>query len=531
MKHDIIVFLGPSITKAEAQKILPDATYLPPISCGDILRVLRLNPKIIAIIDGFFENTAAVWHKEILWAMEQGVRVYGASSMGALRAAELADFGMVGVGKVFNDYYHSIITDDDEVSVFHQPEVSNFSPISDAMVNIRATVSAALQQKIIDTHLADKILSAAKSLHYSKRTLMAALEKMPNNTDNFLQWLQEGNFINQKHADAIELLQLLAAINTDELMPAFDATVTNPSLYLRTVQRNVMARPFHRDYEWLPTEERIALQARLLDKTYLLNRYLAYLLGTADALARHYKIEIEKPKEYVIQNASCCCDSNIINNDLRFKRRLSSIDQLLQRVDEGLIAELPSIEEYQLYARILVNLNDETISNDKIANRTIRIIAKLWRLVDWHAKQRYLELNIDKLQLFANDFRLERQLMTEEATYTWMKEHDMDGSRFEKMLRAMCRLDHFVIKTNLDPLAIRCDNRVWWLWDALRLTGAAKLAETFLNSHLERNAAIKRLQACYPEKLDEYLYQLDFLGGEAELQEQTRIRPNSGTQN
>ena len=38
----------------------------------------------IAIIDGYFERMAAVWHKEILVALERGIAVWGAASMGAL---------------------------------------------------------------------------------------------------------------------------------------------------------------------------------------------------------------------------------------------------------------------------------------------------------------------------------------------------------------------------------------------------------------------------------------------------------------
>jgi hypothetical protein len=87
---DTIVFLGPSLPRAEAERILP-AEYLPPAAMGDIYRAVsrpaRQRPRRIALIDGYFERMAAPWHKEILWALERGAQVYGASSMGALRAA------------------------------------------------------------------------------------------------------------------------------------------------------------------------------------------------------------------------------------------------------------------------------------------------------------------------------------------------------------------------------------------------------------------------------------------------------------
>ena len=69
-----------------------------------MLRASRERVQRIAIIDGYFERMAAVWHKEILVALEKGIAVWGAASMGALRAAELAPFGMVGVGAIYQAF-------------------------------------------------------------------------------------------------------------------------------------------------------------------------------------------------------------------------------------------------------------------------------------------------------------------------------------------------------------------------------------------------------------------------------------------
>ncbi len=57
--------------------------------------------RTLLLIDGYFHQVPSVQHKEILYALHQGLAVFGCSSMGALRAAELADFGMVGIGRVF----------------------------------------------------------------------------------------------------------------------------------------------------------------------------------------------------------------------------------------------------------------------------------------------------------------------------------------------------------------------------------------------------------------------------------------------
>lgn len=137
-----VVFVGPTLAPEVVSDRL-DATILPPVRQGDVYRVAGDKPAAIGIIDGFFEGVPSVWHKEILWTIEQGIPVFGSASMGALRAAELADFGMIGVGRIFEEYRDGILQDDDEVAVLHSPAELGFQPLSEPMVSIRATVAEA----------------------------------------------------------------------------------------------------------------------------------------------------------------------------------------------------------------------------------------------------------------------------------------------------------------------------------------------------------------------------------------------------
>ena len=95
------MFVGPTLAAADARGVL-DAVYLPPARQGDVYRaVLRDHPRAIGLVDGYFQDVPSVWHKEILWAMARDTQVFGSASMGALRAAELAELGMRGVGRIF----------------------------------------------------------------------------------------------------------------------------------------------------------------------------------------------------------------------------------------------------------------------------------------------------------------------------------------------------------------------------------------------------------------------------------------------
>src|SRR5262245_58167109 len=116
----IAVFLGPSLDLATARSILP-ANYYPPVRMGDVYRLLTTGVRLIVLLDGVFHAAAPVWPREILAALKAGISVVGASSMGALRAAELAPYGMIGWGTVFQWYMQGQIAGDDEVALLHMP--------------------------------------------------------------------------------------------------------------------------------------------------------------------------------------------------------------------------------------------------------------------------------------------------------------------------------------------------------------------------------------------------------------------------
>ncbi len=215
---DTIVFLGPSLPRAEAERILP-AEYLPPAAMGDIYRAVsrpaRQRPRRIALIDGYFERMAAPWHKEILWALERGAQVYGASSMGALRAAELEVFGMVGVGQIFEDFRAGRLTDDDEVAVLHGPEERGWPQLSEAMVNLRAGVAEAKAAGVLTAETADALIAVGKGQFYRDRSWesligRARAQGLPEQQLTLLEQQLKRRRPDQKAEDARCLLTLLA---------------------------------------------------------------------------------------------------------------------------------------------------------------------------------------------------------------------------------------------------------------------------------------------------------------------------------
>ncbi|HSB73935.1 MAG TPA: TfuA-like protein [Candidatus Methylomirabilis sp.] len=207
------VFTGPTLSPAEGRVEL-DAVYLPPAAQGDLYRAALARPQAIGIIDGYFECVPAVWHKEILWALSQGIHVYGCASMGALRATELAPFGMLGVGRIFEAYRDGVLEDDDEVAVTHGPAETGFRPLSEAMVNIRPTFAAAEAAGVLSPTTRIALGQIAKSLFYPERVYPLILrrageEGLPaKELDALRRWLPQGQ-VNQKRDDALAMLRVM----------------------------------------------------------------------------------------------------------------------------------------------------------------------------------------------------------------------------------------------------------------------------------------------------------------------------------
>lgn len=206
-----VIFTGPTLSATDARRVL-DADFHPPAAEGDVYRVARQGPQVIGIIDGYFERVPAVWHKEILWAMSQGIHVFGAASMGALRAAELETFGMEGVGAIFEAFRDGALEDDDEVAVAHAGPEFDFRPGSEAMVDIRHTLRVACAGRVISARTSAQIEAAAKATFYPSRRYELILARSrdagasPHEVERFKGWLPEGR-TSQKRADAVAMLR------------------------------------------------------------------------------------------------------------------------------------------------------------------------------------------------------------------------------------------------------------------------------------------------------------------------------------
>ena len=194
--HKTIVFLETSLTHDSALELLPDATYLRSIKMGDVLRAIQEGYRRIVIIDGNFSWVPSVWHKEILIALDYGLEVWGAASMGALRAAELEAFGMKGYGRIYERYKNEEIDGDDEVALAY----SKYNQEQTVpLINIRITLEK------IDLPNKDRVIEAIRAIYFAERTW----GKIAQTVSNEICDLIKTHYIDAKQEDAASLLLYL----------------------------------------------------------------------------------------------------------------------------------------------------------------------------------------------------------------------------------------------------------------------------------------------------------------------------------
>ena len=174
----IIIYTGLSLSFDEAKEILDshedvEVIYKRPIKRGDLGLAIKEHPDIIGIIDGVFHQNSAVGHREILKAINEGITVIGASSMGALRASELDSLGMKGIGYVYEQYATGKVTSDDDVAVMLDSET--LEQLSEPLINMEYTFTKAVEEDIITSKQKDDLLAIAKKTFYPKRNYAQTL--------------------------------------------------------------------------------------------------------------------------------------------------------------------------------------------------------------------------------------------------------------------------------------------------------------------------------------------------------------------
>lgn len=162
-----IVFGGPSL-ELVAPQTLSRLDVRPPICRGNLESLFQMpRPGTVLILDGVFGYQLAVTVTECRRLLEKGWLVVGASSMGALRAADLWSKGMLGIGEIYTMFRLGFLRSDADVAVVYgglQGEESTAS-----VAHVRAVLGALEDEGLIDGVAGRSFLSLARNVHWTRR--------------------------------------------------------------------------------------------------------------------------------------------------------------------------------------------------------------------------------------------------------------------------------------------------------------------------------------------------------------------------
>jgi TfuA protein len=172
-----IIFLGPSLNHEKAREIF-EADFRGPAKKGDLLRVSSVvdDTTIVGLVDALFLQEYPPSPIEVYQLMlNKNIKLFGAASLGALRAVELEKFGMIGIGKIFELYKKGKLTADDEVAVTFVEGEHQLQ--SEAMIDIRFNLFLAYRMGIINGITKKTIAKVAKSIYFPYRNYTDILDQ------------------------------------------------------------------------------------------------------------------------------------------------------------------------------------------------------------------------------------------------------------------------------------------------------------------------------------------------------------------
>jgi len=172
----VLVFLGPSAPESDVREVLPNAEIRPPVQRGDLHAARLLRYSVFIIIDGVFFQNDAISPREVVDVLEDGARVIGASSMGALRACDCWPAGAKGIGRIYRIFRRGIIGSEDEVAAVLNP-LSGFPALNEPLANIRIAARAARRQGVISAASEVDIVAAAQAMPYAERSWASVLAR------------------------------------------------------------------------------------------------------------------------------------------------------------------------------------------------------------------------------------------------------------------------------------------------------------------------------------------------------------------
>lgn len=423
-----IVFGGPSISQ-DLRKCFPNFLFKGPAQQGDIYQAAEFgNCHQLILLDGYYKSVPAVWHKEIIYALNKGIIVVGSSSLGALRAVELEPYGMKGYGKIFSWYRSGLLTRDPDVAVVHTSDHDDYRTLTIPIVNILASLeesSAPISDSIIGS-----VLELSRSIYFENRTLSALLNRIRDSDlidchkDQVLDILTN-RYVDQKFKDSEATLKWVAATESftqeESKEPLsetiyWDALVVNDSYIspnssglLSSRQALLTFQLLQKPQDFMRMRERaITIELCLwLGSLYGINADPKSVNRIRDQLLENLGIDAEKLEMWLhsrsISNSEFTDFLNAcaIEREVRDRVQYRSPYCAFNRIHYGLLALHPKSEEiYKTFQEFHTRLSDESLSAvDEISETNDFFPAEAHNVMEQYRLEMILKKNPDSVAI------------------------------------------------------------------------------------------------------------------------------------
>jgi hypothetical protein len=175
MSHDSNphIFVGPTLNDALYFGAVDLSRFVrhPPVQRCDIENLTsNYSPGVLVIVDGLFHSKLAVGHAEIREAVSRGWKVWGLSSIGAIRAFEMRNCGVQGYGKTFGHFAGAYDFTDDEVALLHG-EAPEYVTISEPLLHLRLWLRGCVERRLLSKQTAKVLIETLQGSWYGARSL------------------------------------------------------------------------------------------------------------------------------------------------------------------------------------------------------------------------------------------------------------------------------------------------------------------------------------------------------------------------
>ncbi|MBN2439442.1 MAG: hypothetical protein JXL20_12685 [Deltaproteobacteria bacterium] len=386
-----VIFCGPTLSHPEAGRIM-HAVCLPPVKQGDVVSAFyRFRPQVIGIIDGMTYPEVSVWHKDILFALERGVAVYGAGAVGAVRAVELEKAGMVGIGAVYRKLKEMEVFAEDEVLSECAESKEGWIRLSEPLVNLRATFESARDRGVIRQDECAGLITAAGEVFFRERTLEAIFERASRKGlgADVIQRIADysrDHYVDVQKQDAIALLHAIKNLPASSIPPEDDRRDQGPESYIlhvlkhhdRDVEHDGAAFPLYSLAACAvlnhPEAEELAKKAR--DR--LLLSYLSSLLGVRVSEEDADREALEFRKKHGLADDAEFSDwlagndllpedfRNLMKDNARIRKLYdwSSLLPTRKQSTKMILDELRLRNQYREYAQLTADMEKMADSNE-----------------------------------------------------------------------------------------------------------------------------------------------------------------------